>query len=127
MQYQHNNCMAECRHGRILAIQRVTIAGKEYTFLKCDWFSKPTKEQIKAYRLRNSILGPDDVTQTFFTFNPFVDPLAYEKAKEPYILANRVEQQVVIAPHPCMETAVILDPTADFFESLRKTEKAKRA
>jgi hypothetical protein len=127
MQYQHNNCMAECRHGRILAIQRVSIAGKEYTFLKCDWFSKPTKEQIKAYRQRNSILGPDDVTKTFFTFNPFVDPLAYEKAKEPYILANRVEEQVVIVPHPCMETAVILDPTADFFECLRKTEKAERA
>ena len=29
------------------------------------------------------------------------------------MLANRVEQQVVIVPHPCMETAVILDPTAE--------------
>ena len=94
------------------------IAGEMYTLLKCDWLAKPTEKQIKAYRQRNSILGPDDLTRTVYTFNPHVDPAAFEH-KEPFILPNRVEQQVVIVPHPCMETAVILDPTADFFECIR--------
>ena len=107
-----------CRHGRITRILRVEIAGKVYILLKCDWFAKPTDEQIREYRRRHSILGPDDLTKTVYTFNPHVDRAAFDNM-EPFILANRVEQQVVIVPHPCMETAVILDPTADFFEGSR--------
>ena len=114
-----SNMVAVCRHGRITNILRVEIAGRLYILLKVNWLTKPTEEQIKAYRRRNSILGPDDLTKTVYTFNPHRDPTAFEKNSEPFILANKVEQQVVVIPHPCMETAVILDPTADFFECLK--------
>ena len=112
--------VAVCRHSRITNILRVEIAGRLYTLLKVNWLTKPTEEQIKAYRRRNSIFGPDDLTKTVYTFNPHRDPAAFEKNSEPFILANKVEQQVVVIPHPCMETAVILDPTADFVERLIK-------
>ena len=36
----------------------------------------------------------------------------------PFILADQIYSQVVIIKHPCMDTAVVLDPRADFFENI---------
>ena len=76
--------VAVCRHNRITNILRVEIAGRLYTLLKVNWLTKPTEEQIKAYRRRNSIFGPDDLTKTVYTFNPHRDPTAFEMNSDGY-------------------------------------------
>ena len=37
-------------------------------------------------------------------------------SKQRFDRADQIALQVVIVKHPCMQTAVVLDPRADFFE-----------
>ncbi|KAK3271040.1 hypothetical protein CYMTET_20589 [Cymbomonas tetramitiformis] len=107
----------------IASIHRVEIDREEYTLLKCDWLTKLTDDLITAYRqVRRFILGPGDLTKTVYSSTP---PTRYSSiqqssSKQSHTsLANRVEHQVGIVPHPCMEIAVTLDPTVDFFKCLK--------
>ena len=46
----------------------------------------------------------------------FENPDTVFDTREPFMLADQIASQVVIVKHPCMQTAVVLDPRADFFE-----------
>ncbi|KAK3238620.1 hypothetical protein CYMTET_51378 [Cymbomonas tetramitiformis] len=113
----------EDRYGIINAILRVTIGGVLYTFLKCDWLPVPTEAQIASFKLKNSILGVDKVSKAYCTFNPW-DTSKYTMGnREPYLLANQVQAQVVIVKHPCMDSAVILDTSDRNMEKLALVDR----
>eukprot|EP00854_Cymbomonas_tetramitiformis_P018264 gene18264-biopygen18851 len=97
----------EDRYGIINAILRVTIGGVLYTLLKCDWLRPvPTEAQIASFKLKNSILGVHKVSKAYYTFNPWDTSKYTMDNREPYLLTNQVQAQVVIVKHPCMDSAL---------------------
>ncbi|KAK3236497.1 hypothetical protein CYMTET_53384 [Cymbomonas tetramitiformis] len=113
----------EDRYGIINAILRVSIGGVLYTFLKCDWLPVPTEAQIASFKLKNSILGVDKVSKAYYTFNPWDTSKYTMDNREPYLLANQVQAQVVIVKHPCMDSAVILDTSDRNMEKLALVDR----
>ncbi|KAK3281804.1 hypothetical protein CYMTET_10432 [Cymbomonas tetramitiformis] len=63
----------------------------------------------------------ESVSKCFYVLDP--ENLATEfDRKEPFVLAEEIASQVVIRKHPCMETSMVLDPLADFFEQIVRDE-----
>ena len=111
------------RYGIIDTIVRVTIGGVLYTFLKCDWLPLPTPAQIASFQRKNSILGVDKVSKAIYTFDPWDTSNYTMDNREPFILASHVHAQVVIAKHPCMDSAVILDTSDRNMEKLALVDR----
>ncbi|KAK3277401.1 hypothetical protein CYMTET_14587 [Cymbomonas tetramitiformis] len=103
------------RLARLEDVYAIKLGGVEYIFVKAAWLQKPTKAKIAMYNRMNSIVGPDSVTGCFFCDDP-ENPDTVFDTTEPFMLADQIASQVVIVKHPCMQTAVVLDPRADFFE-----------
>ena len=104
-------------------VYRVELGGRPYVFVKVSWLKKPTKALETALRARHSIIGADSVSKCFYVTDP-EDPLTQFDRKEPFMLAEEIASQVVIRKHPCMETSVVLDPLADFFEQIVRDENS---
>ena len=109
-----------CRYGVIKSIMQIIIGGVSYTLLKCDWLPLPTPTQITNFRNRNSILGVDETSTAFYTFNPWDTSEYTMDNREPFILANQVQARVLIAKHPCMLSAVVLDTSDRNMEKLAR-------
>jgi hypothetical protein len=109
---------AYCRYGVIKSIMQITIGGVPYIFLKCDWLPLPTPTQITKFSDRNSILGVDKTSTAFYTFNPWDTSEYTMDNREPFLLANQVQARVLIAKHPCMQSAVVLDTSDRNMEKL---------
>lgn len=103
------------RLARLEAVYAIKLGGVEYIIVKAAWLQKPTKSKTDMYNRMNSIVGPDSVTGCFFCEDP-ENPDTVFDTKEPFMLADQIASQVVIVKHPCVQTAVVLDPRADFFE-----------
>ncbi|KAK3279663.1 hypothetical protein CYMTET_12462 [Cymbomonas tetramitiformis] len=109
------------RFGRVDDIYRVELGGRPYVFVKVSWLKKPTKALTAALRARHSIIGAESVSKCFYVLDP-ENPATEFDRKEPFVLAEEIASQVVIRKHPCMETSVVLDPLADFFEQIVRDE-----
>ena len=106
---------------RLDAVYAIKLGGIEYIFAKAAWLKKPTKAKAEQYNRMNSIVGADSITGCFFCEDP-ENPDTIFDTKEPFQLAEQIASQVVIVKHPCMQTAVVLHPRADFFEQHVKDE-----
>ncbi|KAK3286185.1 hypothetical protein CYMTET_6245 [Cymbomonas tetramitiformis] len=109
------------KFGRVDDIYRVELGGRPYVLVKVSWLKKPTKALTAALRARHSIIGADSVSNCFYVLDP-ENPATEFDRKEPFMLAEEIASQVVIRKHPCMETSVVLDPLADFFEQIVRDE-----
>ena len=101
----------------IEAIYRVEFGGTPYVLVKGKWFPEFREEDIKKFAKINSMYGPDNIAKVVYTYDP-CNPSTPWDTVDPFILAAQIEHQVVIKKHPCMQTAVILDLKADFFECI---------
>jgi len=106
---------------RLEAVYRVQVGGAAYIFVKGSWLKAPTDARIAHFAKSNSILGADILSSSFFVEDP-ENPETVFDTREQFVLADQIAFQVVIIKHPCMETAVVLDPKADFFEQMLEEE-----
>ncbi len=110
-----------CRLARLEAVYRVQVGGAAYIFAKGSWLKAPTQARIDHFAKSNSILGADILSSSFFVEDPENSETVFD-TREQFVLADQIASQVVIIKHPCMETAVVLDPSADFFEQMLEEE-----
>jgi hypothetical protein len=111
------------RFARLDAMYRVELGGRPYVFVKAAWLKKPTIAHTKALNALHSIVGADTDSKCFYCMDP-ENPATVFDLKEPFMLAENIASQVVIRKHPCMETAVVLNPLADFFEQIVRDENS---
>ncbi|KAK3288548.1 hypothetical protein CYMTET_3985 [Cymbomonas tetramitiformis] len=112
------------RYAMIENIFRVELGGKLYVLVKGKWFPEFNKVTKERFAKCNSKYGPDNVAKLMYTYAP-QDPATPWDTVDPFILATQIEHQVVIKKHPYMETAVILDLKADFFECIIKDDGSR--
>ncbi len=105
------------RFARLDAVYRVKFGGVNYIIVKGAWLKTPTKVMMARFNARNSKIGPDSVSSCFYCPDPLDEATVFDETM-PFILADQIYSQVVIIKHPCMDTAVVLDPRADFFENI---------
>ncbi|KAK3264916.1 hypothetical protein CYMTET_26372 [Cymbomonas tetramitiformis] len=106
---------------RLEAVYRVQVGGAAYILAKGSWLKAPTQARIDHFAKPNSILGADIVSSSFSVEDPANLETVFD-TREQFVLADQIASQVVIIKHPCMETAVVLDPSADFFEQMLEEE-----
>jgi len=82
--------------------------------------------EITKFSDRNSILGVDKTSTAFYTFNPWDTSEYTMDNREPFLLANQVQARVLIAKHPCMQSAVVLDTSDRNMEKLMRDDAIPR-
>ena len=83
--------------------------------MKARWLHLDTEGHRDRYAARNSVYGADKLSKAFYVEDPD-NPATKWDITEPFITASHLGSQVVVAKHPCMETAMVLDREVDFFE-----------